>query len=218
MQARALNVLILGATGRTGVLVVREALADGHAVTVWVRDPARLPADWTSQVTVVQGDLHAPEGVATAMASVDAVISAAGHTKGTQPRMMQRLADVLVAGAAGRDTRIISLLGGAVDVPGDGPSSLGRRMMQGVMRLVAGTMLRDAQAHADRLMASGLPVVIARPPRLTDGPKTGRIQAGPFLEMGAAQTLSRADLARFLVDQLHDDRFLRQAPMLHSLR
>ena len=39
-----MNLLVLGATGGTGQLVVSQALAAGHAVTALVRTPAKLSA------------------------------------------------------------------------------------------------------------------------------------------------------------------------------
>jgi uncharacterized protein YbjT (DUF2867 family) len=38
-----MKLLVLGATGPTGQHIVRQALDLGHAVTAFVRDPARLP-------------------------------------------------------------------------------------------------------------------------------------------------------------------------------
>src|SRR5260221_328303 len=39
-----MNLVILGATGRTGRLAVDQALADGHTVTALVRSPDKLTA------------------------------------------------------------------------------------------------------------------------------------------------------------------------------
>jgi hypothetical protein len=58
--------------------------------------------------------------------------------------------------------------------------------------------------------------VIARPPRLTDGPRLGRWRAAPYLALGPAASISRADLAAFLVAQLGSDELLGQAPMVTS--
>ena len=59
MSATRLNVLAVGATGSVGNLVVAEAVRQGHAVRVLVRNQTRareLPSD--VQVTV--GDLTRP--------------------------------------------------------------------------------------------------------------------------------------------------------------
>lgn len=71
-----MRVLVLGATGGTGRLIVREAVAAGHEVVALVRDKAI--AGRLSGATLVEGD--ARDGAILAMALVDCggVISALG--------------------------------------------------------------------------------------------------------------------------------------------
>ena len=54
-----MNVAVLGATGRTGRLLVTELLVRGHDVTVLVREPARL-GELAGRVSVVTGDTRDP--------------------------------------------------------------------------------------------------------------------------------------------------------------
>src|SRR5260370_35880075 len=72
-----MNLLILGATGGTGRLVVEQALAAGHTVTALVRSPEKL-AIRNSNLRVVAGRATDPEDVARALASADAVLSTLG--------------------------------------------------------------------------------------------------------------------------------------------
>lgn len=51
------RLLILGATGSLGRHVLQQAVAAGHQVSVLVRNPARLPQDLRSRITVHQVDL-----------------------------------------------------------------------------------------------------------------------------------------------------------------
>ena len=50
-----MKVAVLGATGRTGRVLVEELLRRGHDVRVLVRDPGRL-GEVADRVEVVQGD------------------------------------------------------------------------------------------------------------------------------------------------------------------
>jgi putative NADH-flavin reductase len=72
------HILILGATGSLGRHVVREALAAGHEVTVFVRTPSKLPPELRERVSVHTGDLGAalPLDLVTGQ---DALINCAGH-------------------------------------------------------------------------------------------------------------------------------------------
>jgi putative NADH-flavin reductase len=72
------RLLILGATGSLGRHVLRQALAAGHDVTVFVRTPSRLPPEASGRVSVYTGDLgtHLP---LDPIKGQDALINCAGH-------------------------------------------------------------------------------------------------------------------------------------------
>jgi putative NADH-flavin reductase len=74
-----MKITVFGSTGRTGLHLVDQALARGHAVTVFVRNPGKLGA-MRSRVTVMQGDLQSQEQVAQAIAGAEAVVSVLGPT------------------------------------------------------------------------------------------------------------------------------------------
>ena len=73
-----MKVLVVGATGKTGLHVTNQLSADcgGMTVRAMVRD--RSIADFTDAVEVVVGDVLKPETLRTAMAGCDAVICATG--------------------------------------------------------------------------------------------------------------------------------------------
>ena len=71
------RILVLGASGRTGRLVVEQALGHGHVVVAFVRDLARLPIAH-ERLTVIQGDVTVAADVARAVEGCDAVVSVLG--------------------------------------------------------------------------------------------------------------------------------------------
>jgi uncharacterized protein YbjT (DUF2867 family) len=71
------TVLVAGATGRTGRLVVAELAARGHQVRALVRDRARA-SDLPSSVERVVGEPGNPASLSAALAGTAAVISALG--------------------------------------------------------------------------------------------------------------------------------------------
>ena len=75
------RVIILGATGALGRHVLRQAVAAGHDVTVFVRTPSKLFPDVRDRVSVHAGDLttHVPLDL---IRGQDALISCAGHVSG----------------------------------------------------------------------------------------------------------------------------------------
>jgi uncharacterized protein YbjT (DUF2867 family) len=65
------RVLVLGATGYIGGLLVPKLLAEGHDVRCLVRDPARLKAPWPANAEIVQGDVLQPDTLSAAFADRD---------------------------------------------------------------------------------------------------------------------------------------------------
>jgi putative NADH-flavin reductase len=85
-----MKIAVLGATGRTGRLVIEEALARGWDVRALARDPARLgPAN--PHLIVVKGEAGSAADVVSVVEGCDAVVSALGIVKGGR-------ADICTAG------------------------------------------------------------------------------------------------------------------------
>lgn len=75
-----MNVAVFGATGAIGSQVVDELRSRGHAVTAYVRNPAKVPAAWGKDVAVVAGEITDAAAIDRAVDDADAVISALGPT------------------------------------------------------------------------------------------------------------------------------------------
>ena len=75
------RLVILGATGSLGRHVLRQALAAGHAVTVFVRTPSRVPEEVEGRISVRKGDLALlePSELARLITGHDGLINCAGN-------------------------------------------------------------------------------------------------------------------------------------------
>ena len=200
-----MKVLVFGATGKTGGLVVDRALARGHEVTVLVRDAGRFTKPG---VRVVTGDATRREDVREAMRGQDAVIEAIG---GTTPYKATRLEtdsvrNIIAAMRAEGAKRLI-----VVSMMGIGGSRAQAPFWY--KYLLMPTFLHgstaDKTVKEDEVRRSGLEYMIARPPILKDGAATGVVKVLGLGETGHA--ITRADLAEFLVDQLEGDEYVGQA-------
>lgn len=92
------RLIIFGATGSLGSQVLRQALAAGQHVTVFVRTPSRLPPEVQTQVSVHQGDISvlAPADIAQLIGGHDALINCAGLV--TEGQIFVDLIDRLLTG------------------------------------------------------------------------------------------------------------------------
>ncbi len=119
-----MKVLVTGATGFVGRSVVAQLLEAGNEVTALARDPGGASIRSTDGLSVLRGDVLAPETLASACTGMDAVIHLAaviresGHNQ-TFPRVnVDGTRNVLNAAAASGVGRVIySSTVGAVDDP-----------------------------------------------------------------------------------------------------
>ena len=208
-----MNLGVLGATGKTGTEVVRQALEGGHQVTVLVRDPTKL-GELASRVQVIQGDANDAVAVGQLVAEQDAIVNALGQVKGGPPDLMTANTRHLIAAMREHGVKhVTSISGAGIRVPQDHPSLSGRAIAWVLERLIA-TQVADGRAQMALLQdAPDLEWVIVRATTLTDGPLTGSYRLG-YPDRGPRAHISRADLAHALLAQLTSPAWLRQAPAI----
>ncbi|MEU8974526.1 SDR family oxidoreductase [Streptomyces monashensis] len=78
MATHPLTVLVVGATGSIGRLVVTEAIARGHTVRALVRDRAKGAQLLPAEVEFAVGDVTRPETLPEAVAGADAIVLTLG--------------------------------------------------------------------------------------------------------------------------------------------
>lgn len=202
-----MNVLVIGAAGKTGEQVVRRALAEGHRVTALVRD-AGTYAPPSPDVRVVGGDATDPSTVAGAVEGQQGVIdTVGGKTPYLNTELERNIAAAAVAAMKQHGVRrlvVVSVLGA-----GDSRQKVGFLYRNLLLRTFLRGAIKDKNAMEDRVRRSGLDFVLVRPPVLKVGPATGNVKVSTG--GGAAGSITRADLAAFLVDQLTDDAHLGRA-------
>jgi putative NADH-flavin reductase len=194
-----MNLLVFGATGKTGRLVVERALAKGHALTVLVRDPIKFTRP---NVRVFAGDATHPSDVLAAMRGQHAVIDTIGGTTPYKATTLETDAIHAIIAAMHQEhvRRLIS-----ISMMGIGSSHAQAPFWY--RYLLMPTFLHGStqdKTHKEAaIQASHLDYVIARPPILKDSAALGYVN---LLGPGAiGHTITRADLANFLVDQLETD-------------
>lgn len=213
-----MKIIVFGATGPTGRRAVDEALARGHEVTAFVRDPSKLPAR-QEQLRVVQGDALDPASVESALAGQHAVLVCLGARnrsgKGWPPRDIDfRATQNILAGMKRHGVKRIV----CVTSMGVGDSkrvrSLTNWLFTNVFRpLLLKKVFEAKEKQEEAIRASGTEWIIVRPTRLTNGPARGSFSVTTDLTP-VPGTISRADVAAFMATQLTSDQYLRKAPLI----
>jgi hypothetical protein len=111
--------------------------------------------------------------------------------------------------------RYVTVAGAAVDVPGDDKVWLERRFGPVLARMV-GEMITDRQREYAVLTLSELRWTMLRPPRLVDGPATGRARLS--FDRPVSGRATRGDVAEAAVAALADDGLIHRAPFVAEAR
>ncbi|MDT5164308.1 MAG: hypothetical protein QOC88_1202 [Mycobacterium sp.] len=205
-----MKILILGATGATGQLIVRDATAGGHYVVALVRSKAsaNLPG-----AEVIEGDARDEGTLARALNGCDAVVSALGTGMGMREVDLLTVATrALVAAMTRTDVRrlvCISALG-----VGDSRNHGGFVFDRLFQPLLLGPAYKDKERQEAAIRTSSLDWVIVRPAMLTNGAARGRIRATTDLAGVNGGKIARADVAQFVLEQLTTDTWLRRTPVI----
>jgi putative NADH-flavin reductase len=208
------KILVLGATGGTGQAIVSQALAHGHEITALVRRPERA-TDLPRGLRVLRGNItDATEVLAEAVRGQDVVISALGVGKALRSGGLIARAVPLIVRAmetlGARRLIVISAYGvGATwrDVP---------ILPRVLMGLLFRDLYSDKEIGEQALRRSALDWTVVYPVTLTNGPGTGRYRVGERLQLRGFPTISRADLADFILSQVEDRRYLRKGVLISS--
>ncbi|WP_066262642.1 SDR family oxidoreductase [Hydrogenophaga flava] len=208
-----MRIALFGATGSTGKFVIEEALRQGHSLSVYTRDARKLQA-LRGRIDIVVGDLQDKDAIAKCLHGSDAVISALGpnslKVQGDRP-VMHGLSNIIAVMKKSKVRRLIQISTAAYRDPKDG-FAFNVRAFALLFSLIARKGFEDIRATAELIAKSDLDWTLVRIPNLKDGPAAGVIDTGWYGRTQLGMKLSRGNLAKFLVEQIDDARFIRAAP------
>jgi putative NADH-flavin reductase len=206
-----MKIAVLGITGRTGRLVAEVALDRGHSVVGLARHPDALSLQH-ERLTVVAGDAHDPVAVRKLLDGCHAVVSALGPTKDAQNVCGNATGVALKVMRELGIKRYVVVSGAGIDFPGD-QKGFADKLAGKIIRLLQPRVVQDKEVELALLRDEpAVEWVLVRPPRLVDGPPTGKPRANTLRP--PSTKIRRSDLAAFLVDQVQSDEFVRSAPFV----
>jgi len=202
-----MKVVVLGATGGTGLEMVRQAIGRRHSVTAFVRSTGRLKP-FRDHINVKQGNLLNSSELEEVLKGQDAVLSAFGPRvpiAKTDKTLLQDFGRALTAamGRAGVKRIIVEstafLFKDSIVPP---TYVLGKLLFPSVVA--------DACAMEELLQRSQLDWTLVRPPRLTDGHHSGkyRVREGHLPRFGFS--ISRANVADCFLSILDNEKAIRK--------
>ena len=205
-----MKILIFGASGATGQHLVKQALSKGHFVTAFVRDLAKIRLTHPN-LRVIRGNINYIHDVRSALDGQDVVLSTLGAS--SPFRYDQSVVDgfgtIIKAMKSAGVERLIYL-----STMGIGST---RRNAGFLIRYIApvllSTELKGHQTREKMLMDSQLRWTIVRATTLTNGRHLREYKSGAGIKSKSfAATISRADVADFMLNIIASDQYLHGTP------
>lgn len=211
------SLLIIGASRGIGLETAKAALAAGHRVRAFARSASNISLS-DPNLEKFPGDALSADDVTRALGGIDMVIQVLGADIGPGTilggtTLFSDATRILVDAMQKSDVkRLICVTGFGA---GDSRDALGP-----FYRLAFTFTLRriydDKDVQEQIIKASDLDWTIVRPGLLRDGRATGLYRALTDPKDWQLTTIRRADVARFLIDEVEQHAFSHETPVLIS--
>jgi uncharacterized protein YbjT (DUF2867 family) len=195
-----MKLFVIGATGRVGREIVKQALVRGYDVTAFIRSPESVTLK-NERLTVLKGNVMDENQLFDTMQNHDAVLSALGPREVFKPSSLLHDSALATTRAMQRSgVKRLVILSAAAHFPG-----VPNRIVSFILR----NHMRDSLAMEEIVQGSGRDWTIARPPRLTEEDYlTYRSREGAAPRMSFS--LARKAVAAFMLDAIEQKKHINK--------
>jgi putative NADH-flavin reductase len=202
-----MKLAIFGATGNTGVEIVKQALDKGHQVTAFVRNPEGLKIE-DKNLSKFTGDVFDAASVSQAIEGQDAVFCALGSGSDLSKTTVRTTGTLnIIKGMNDHNVKRFF----AVTAMGVGESWNSLSMINKFFFAVLLKSSReDHETQEAAIKDSDLDWTIIRPSGLTDTPRTGEYNVGEDIRSKISK-ISRADVADLILKNVEQSDLIHKA-------
>ncbi len=207
-----MNILIFGATGGTGQELVKQSLEKGYNVSVFVRKDASKLGELADKVTVFVGDVLDIISVKAAMPGQNAILVALGTIPGKKNEVLSMGTKNIVKAMQNSHVKRLVVETGAGLLEN-------KEALPAMWRITfnmppMNTMFKDKIKQEQAIRDSKLDWTIVRPVNLTNGPLTSDYLTGEIIDLKLSSTVSRANVANFMVKQVESTDSISKALLI----
>jgi|CXWL01.1.fsa_nt_gi putative NADH-flavin reductase len=201
-----MNVILFGATGNLGPLVLEKLLAKNTNVTVFARNPKKIAVQHQA-LKVVAGDARDEQVVIQAIASHDAVVNAIGGEYDANASIRSLAVDNIINGMKRANIQRLVNLGGV------GILQVGGWFLYKSPVFPKDFVPASREHHKvfETLQQSDLEWTMVCPPKMTNAKATGRYQTRadkPYLF--SKMEIPLGDVADFITQEISQRQYIRQ--------
>ena len=204
-----MKIVVFGASGKTGILIVYQALNQGHTVTAFARQPSKVTIQHKN-LRIIRGDMLEPDMVRSAVVGQDAVLCALGVDKNRPNTLLSDGTRNILSAMESAGVKRFICMSSAGILGNDSGFWFGKIIRPLFLKHV----FEDKQRQVKVIEGSHAEWVIIRPTGLTDAPKTNtyKINSG----IPTSRTIPRADVADFMLKLLTDKKYDGTMPAISS--
>jgi putative NADH-flavin reductase len=213
-----MNIIIFGATGFSGQAILEEAIKQCHEVTILVRDASKIQSSYNN-INIVEGNVLDPEVVASVLHHQEAVIQClgvGGKGDGKPTTFISDATKIIVEEMEKQQIkRLIAMSNvGAGNSLAFQPWFFAKIILPYFMKWLK-VIIDDKNRMEPIIMNSELDWTIVRCPNIVDKTPKGNVHA-TLDGKGLKLSITLGDMAEFIVHQLTDSTYSKQAPSISN--
>lgn len=208
-----MNIVIFGASGKTGTHLVRQALEQGHKVRAFVRDALKLTVKHEN-LEISTGNVTYPQTVDKAVEGQDVVLVVLGTSSTGKTTLRSEGTKQIINAMHKHNVKRLIVM-----------TSMGTHeswqqlpfAAKAFFKVALINVIKDHEVQEDYVMQSNLDWTIVRPSGLTNQEKTSsyKVALGSDKSLKAGR-ISRADVAHFMLQQINQSNYLNKAVSISS--
>ena len=211
------KIAVFGGSGATGHLVIKFALEREMRIRTLVRNASS--SNLPPSAHVIEAPILNDNYLDSTIKNSEAVIILFGpRPPYTDIFCDEATKKIILSMQRNKVERLICQTGAMV---GDYPANrtLPFRLMVSIFNRRLPKQAMDREHQEKEVLKSGLRWTIIKPPRLTDDKEKGKWTAGAHVKVGLLSSISRYDLARFIIeDVLQNNRYEGEAVFVRNRR
>lgn len=207
------KVAVLGGGGRTGNYLVNQLLKEGFSIKLLLRNPEDFTIQ-SSQIEIIKGDALDIESIQVLLQDCQAVMSTIGQRKEEPLVASSATHNILKVMNNYKIERYVFLAGLNIDTPFDKKSpktTLATEWMKTNFPVIQ----EDRQKAYDLLIKSDANWTQVRVPFIEFSDISSKISVN--LEDCLGDKISAADIAKFMVQEMTESKFIRKSPFISSI-
>lgn len=210
-----MKIVVFGSTGKAGQEVVNQALERGYEVVAYARNPDKIDIQH-NMLTVSKGELHDIAAIEQAIAGADAVISLLGPGgKLKDNAISEGVKNIASAMEKHGVSRILQIATTLVPDPND-KRDFKLDFMLRLVKIFQPSVYTEMIKINDAIRKPTFDWTLVRVPFLNENPLTKIVHARYKGEMKGQTSLSRADLAWFMLEQVESKEYMNKAPFISN--